>query len=89
MFHYPTIDNAFYDIESTFIIGDALKVSPVLQAMNGETEYSVFFPKGSWVSMKNLNDVVVVENENGENVTLTAPDDTVNVHLRPGYIVPV
>jgi alpha-glucosidase (family GH31 glycosyl hydrolase) len=39
--------------------------------------------------MKNLSDVVVVENANGENVTLTAPDDTVNVHLRPGYIVPV
>ncbi len=39
--------------------------------------------------MKNLNDVVVVKNENGENVTLIAPDETVNVHLRPGYIVPV
>ncbi len=25
-FHYPTIDNSFYDIQSTFIVGDALKV---------------------------------------------------------------
>jgi hypothetical protein len=33
--------------------------------------------------------VIVVENPNGENVTLTAPDDTVNVHLRPGFIIPV
>jgi hypothetical protein len=39
--------------------------------------------------MKNLSDVIIVESPNGENVTLTAPDDTVNVHLRPGFIVPV
>lgn len=39
--------------------------------------------------MKNLSDVIVIENPNGENITLEAPDDTVNVHLRPGYIIPV
>lgn len=39
--------------------------------------------------MKDLSDVVVVKNANGENVTLTAPSDTINVHLRSGYIVPV
>ena len=27
--------------------------------------------------MKDLSDVVVIENANGENVTLTAPDDTI------------
>ena len=39
--------------------------------------------------MKNFSDVIDVLSPNGENVTLTAPDDTVNVHIRPGYIVPV
>lgn len=65
-------------------------MSPVLRKMEeGETEYPVYFPKGNWVNMKNLNDIVSITEENGAIVKLTAPADTVNVHLRPGYIVPV
>ena len=30
-FHYPDLDGAFENIESTFIVADTLKVSPVLQ----------------------------------------------------------
>lgn len=43
-FHYPEVDMAFYDNESTFMVGDALKVSPVLQAQGNDTEFEVFFP---------------------------------------------
>jgi alpha-glucosidase (family GH31 glycosyl hydrolase) len=60
-YDYPTLDNAFTDIESTFMVGGALKVSPVLKSMKGtDKSYSVFFPQGNWVSMKNLSDVIVV-----------------------------
>jgi alpha-glucosidase (family GH31 glycosyl hydrolase) len=39
--------------------------------------------------MKDFSDIISVTDENGEFVNLTAPDDTINVHLRPGYIVPI
>ena len=30
LFHFPEVDQVYQDIEHTFIVGDALKVSPVL-----------------------------------------------------------
>lgn len=31
-YYYPTDDNLFKDIESTFVVGGAIKVTPILQA---------------------------------------------------------
>ena len=33
LFHYPSVEMAYKDIESTFIVGDAIKVSPVLKSL--------------------------------------------------------
>jgi alpha-glucosidase (family GH31 glycosyl hydrolase) len=86
-FHYPHIDEAFTDIEHTFIAQDSLKVSPCLEP--DVTEYLSYFPNGEWVSMKNMTDVMVVNNATGDGewVNLTAPSDTVNVHLMPGKVI--
>jgi alpha-glucosidase (family GH31 glycosyl hydrolase) len=82
-FNYPDADGAFDDIESTFIVADTLKVSPVLQKKIGQ-EYEVFFPKGTWIDMKNFKNLTVKESG---KVGLAYPDRTINVHLMPGKIV--
>jgi len=43
-FHYPDLDAAFTDTEHTFIAGDALKVSPVLE--KDVTTIQSYFPNG-------------------------------------------
>lgn len=88
LFHYPDDDEVFSNIEHTFIVGDALKVSPVLSA-NATTFKSYFPAGGDWVSMQNYSDIVMLSNStNGTWVDLDATSATVNVHLRPGYMVP-
>jgi alpha-glucosidase (family GH31 glycosyl hydrolase) len=64
LFHYPTLDQAFENTEHTFIVGNALKVSPVLEA-GVKTTYEAFFPNGRWVSMKKYSDVLVVDDPSG------------------------
>lgn len=84
-YYYPELDEAFNNIESTIIVAGTFKVSPVLEL--GVATYKSYFPNGAWVSMKNFGDVTTVINPSGGDwVTLNAPNDTVNVHLRPGKI---
>lgn len=88
LFHNAFDDESFNanQTEHSFIVGDALKVSPVLAP--GISSFKSYFPKGRWVSMKNYADVVD-SNENGKGAykVLQAPNDTVNVHLKPGSLV--
>ena len=39
--------------------------------------------------MKDYSDILNVQNNDGEYINLQAPDDTINVHLRPGFMVPI
>ena len=47
----------FKNIEESFMVAGALKVSPILEAGVTET-YSSYFPEGSWVSMRDFNEIV-------------------------------
>ena len=51
-FHYPEIPELYnMSMESTFIVGDAIKVSPVLEKQQeGQKEFTSFFPQGRWVN---------------------------------------
>lgn len=55
LYHYPSLPHSYSDIEHTFIINDAIKVSPVLQSLVNETAEDqvirVFFPYGKWVDL--------------------------------------
>ena len=68
LFHYPN-DNNVSDsnqTEHSFIVGDALKVTPVLEAIDMASEnpqIDSYFPNGRWVSMKNYSDIVDVKSE--------------------------
>jgi len=73
----------YTDVEKTFMVGGALKVSPILAA-GVTTTFTSYFPEGYWVNMANFAEVIV----GGSEATLTAMN-TVNVHLRPGAMVAI
>lgn len=45
------LDNAYENIEDTFIVADAIKVSPILKSLGGNKTYEAFFPHGQWVDL--------------------------------------
>jgi len=87
MFHYPDVENSYNDIEHTFIVADAVKVSPVLKHLEENETFHSFFPQGDWVDL-DTHEVIKVKDEAGEDIKLT-PTISVKKHLRPGYMVPV
>ena len=53
-YYYPSDPNVYTDIESTFIVGGALKVSPVLSPGVTST-FTSYFPAGIWVNMADFS----------------------------------
>jgi alpha-glucosidase (family GH31 glycosyl hydrolase) len=53
LFHYPHDNEVFKTntTEHSFIIGDALKITPILEY--NATNVTSYFPTGRWVDMKN------------------------------------
>lgn len=51
-YHYPEDENTYKDVESTFIVANAIKVSPVISAgVKENNEYMSYFPAGAWTSL--------------------------------------
>jgi len=68
-FYYPKDDNVYGDSSSTFMVGGAIKVSPVLAPNDpNNDQFLSYFPKGNWVSLSNYADIVVSK---GENINLS------------------
>jgi len=92
MYHYPNDDTHFAanNTEHTFLVGDALKVTPVLES--NPTELWSYFPNGQWVSMRDYSNIVTAKGNNalGEwiSLDLAATSAGIHSHLRPGYMVP-
>lgn len=82
-YYYPNDDNLFENIEESFMFSGAVKVSPILNPGVNDT-FTSYFPNGTWVSLRNFSEIIHSE---GEHITLHA-HDTVNVHLRPGSMIP-
>lgn len=61
LFHYPHDDEVFRvnSTEHSFIVGDALKITPVLEY--GATNVMSYFPNGKWVDMKNHGPHYVID----------------------------
>ncbi|XP_066291231.1 lysosomal alpha-glucosidase-like isoform X3 [Branchiostoma lanceolatum] len=79
-FEYPT-DNNTWGVDTQFLWGDSLMVTPVLE--KGATKVTAYFPNDTWYDFYSGRPVVPV----GQNVTLDAPQDTINLHLRGGAIL--
>lgn len=81
MFEYPQDKNT-WDIDRQFLLGAAFLVTPVME--KGKLKVDGYIPKGRWY---NYYDGTEVQNT-GTTHTLDAPLETINLHLRGGYILP-
>ena len=59
-FFYPQDDNLYTNVEKTFMVGGALKVSPILEAGVAATggTFTSYFPEGKWVNMANFAEIL-------------------------------
>ncbi|XP_040845744.1 lysosomal alpha-glucosidase [Ochotona curzoniae] len=85
-------------VDQQLLWGQALLVTPVLQA--GKVNVTGYFPAGTWYPLHTMPLEVLGSlpplappspaiHSEGQWMTLSAPLDTINVHLRAGYIIPL
>ena len=56
------------------MLGEAIKVSPVLTAKKGHVTFESFFPKGRWFDLNNWRHSIDSKKENGTVANLTRTD---------------
>ncbi|KAL2101097.1 hypothetical protein ACEWY4_002858 [Coilia grayii] len=78
---FPTDDNS-RTIDRQFLWGSSLLISPVLE--QGSVELSAYVPPGMWYSLHDGQPC----HSKGQYFTLSAPLDTINIHVRGGHILP-
>uniref|UniRef100_A0A8C4X285 Si:ch73-12o23.1 n=1 Tax=Eptatretus burgeri TaxID=7764 RepID=A0A8C4X285_EPTBU len=81
-FEFPD-DKVTHGIDQQFLWGSSLLITPVLK--QGATKVTGYFPSGTWYDL--FTGIAIVSQ--GENVSLEAPLDKINVHIRANSIVPV
>ncbi|XP_043570742.1 lysosomal alpha-glucosidase-like [Chiloscyllium plagiosum] len=81
-FEFPQDPNTL-SIDRQFMWGEALLITPVLKPKT--VEVAGYFPAATWYNLYNGSSI----RSKGQYVTLQAPLDTINVHVRGGCVVPM
>lgn len=74
--------NTYKDVDAEFMVGGAIKVSPILTQDVNKT-FKAYFPSGNWVNIKDPKEIC-----DGSGWFDLKNRTTVNVHLRPGALIP-
>ena len=87
-FDYPTDDQCFTQFaqESTFMLGDSVKVSPLLENKQDGDTYQAYFPAGAWVDIYNTSNVI--QSTDGIVANLPVYSTQTNIHQKSGTIMP-
>jgi alpha-glucosidase (family GH31 glycosyl hydrolase) len=70
-FHYPTDDNLLDNIEESFIVASALKVSPVLAPLGIEGNFTSYFPSDTFVDLANFANIIDTTTTGGSKIDLS------------------
>ncbi|ELK13785.1 Maltase-glucoamylase, intestinal [Pteropus alecto] len=82
LLHEFSDDNTTWDIDSQFMLGPAILISPVLES--NTFEIRAYFPRARWYDYSTESG----SESTGEWRVLEAPLDHINLHVRGGYILP-
>ncbi|KAM7067900.1 lysosomal alpha-glucosidase isoform 1-T2 [Molossus nigricans] len=93
-------DPRTWTVDRQLLWGEALLITPVLEA--GKVEVTGYFPSGTWYDLQAVPVAALGSlpspppapvrsaiHSEGQWVSLSAPLDTINVHLRAGHIIPL
>lgn len=87
-FDFPMDDGSFSEDvqQTTFMLGDSVKVSPLLgNKKDGET-FTSYFPQGVWVNLYQPSQIINAFQ--GINFTLNVDSTQTNIHQKSGTIIP-
>ena len=87
-FEFPEDSDAYANYENTFMVGSALKVSPVLESKkDNKGKIMSYFPKGT--RFISLNDFTTIPGEGNQELNVNEDNkiDTI-VHMREGSVLP-
>jgi hypothetical protein len=88
-FDFPHDDESFSHevLSSTYMLGDSVKVSPLLQSKQDGDTYTSYFPQGIWVDLYNPGNIITSP-AGGVNATLPVTAAATNIHQKSGTILP-
>ncbi|XP_059187897.1 sucrase-isomaltase, intestinal isoform X2 [Centropristis striata] len=82
LLHEFVDDKATWTIDRQFLWGPALLITPVLE--EGARTVNGYLPDARWYNYHTAKDV----GKRGTMVVMDAPMETINLHIRGGYIIP-